>query len=222
MRSIKLYNRDTEFTFTVDDYIVEKDIIDGNFPEHWLLDAITDKYRISGGTWVDVGASFGTHSVFFSKFCADRVVSFEPIPYSFNLLGRNIFQNSCTNILAHNVAIGRVRGKATYTPRDRWLWVSLEEYAEGEINIYPLDDFPLENVKVIKIDVEGMELDVLCGAEGTIAKYKPELFIEAWDYKYRDQLLDFLKPYGYKIIERYNHAPTYFFSVNDYKVTYRE
>lgn len=52
---------------------------------------------------------------------------------------------------------------------------------------------------IIKIDVEGAELDVILGAERTLRQYKPRLFIAIDDQKNEAPLLDFLRAIGYKI-----------------------
>ena len=54
------------------------------------------------------------------------------------------------------------------------------EKSEYIIHIDKLDNMCLENISFIKIDVEGSELKVLEGAQETIIKYKPTIFIELW------------------------------------------
>jgi FkbM family methyltransferase len=74
-----------------------------------------------------------------------------------------------------------------------------------EIETYPLDDFVFTNVKLIKIDVEGHELEVLQGATMTIEENNyPPIIFEAWTWKpwyqeKRKALLDHLEGLGYQI-----------------------
>jgi FkbM family methyltransferase len=66
-----------------------------------------------------------------------------------------------------------------------------------------LDDFDLGHVGLIKIDAEGSELNVLRGAQRTIAMYRPRLLLEAWLHNwYADQrleLIKFVESLGYKV-----------------------
>ena len=79
------------------------------------------------------------------------------------------------------------------------------------------------SVAVIKIDVEGYEWNVLQGGRQTIAKWKPELFIEIWNDGELRRITQWLREFGYEMKERYNHAPTYHLSCNQsIPVTYKK
>jgi hypothetical protein len=76
---------------------------------------------------------------------------------------------------------------------------------QEQIHIRTLDGMTIENVRLIKIDVEGMEFDVIKGGLETIKKngYPPILF-EAWQHKEwflprRQELVSFLESLGYEI-----------------------
>jgi FkbM family methyltransferase len=68
-------------------------------------------------------------------------------------------------------------------------WASLEDQNAADsdsvidlaVTINTLDSHAIDQVRFIKIDVEGHELEVLHGAEQTIRKYKPHLLIEIQD-----------------------------------------
>jgi hypothetical protein len=70
-------------------------------------------------------------------------------------------------------------------------------------------------VKLIKIDVENYETEVLKGAEQTIRKWKPDLFIECNTEEHTMEIFDFLKSLevGYKIFPRkFNSTPMFLFT----------
>jgi FkbM family methyltransferase len=76
-----------------------------------------------------------------------------------------------------------------------------------EIDVYTLDEYVFTDVKLIKIDVEGHELEVLRGADLTIKENNyPPIIFEAWTWKpwyqeKRTAVFDCLKDHGYNIIE---------------------
>ncbi|SMF59474.1 methyltransferase, FkbM family [Alteromonadaceae bacterium Bs31] len=67
------------------------------------------------------------------------------------------------------------------------------------------------NIGLIKVDVEGMELDVLKGARSIIEKYKPSLFLEAASQLQFRVLERFLSDFGYKALGFWAHTPVYHF-----------
>ena len=80
-----------------------------------------------------------------------------------------------------------------------------------------LDSFNIDNIGLIKIDVEGMEEKVLRGGIGTIIRsnYPPILF-ECWDVGYsgmtqekHDSLFNYLKSLGYEILEHWGDFETH-------------
>jgi FkbM family methyltransferase len=68
------------------------------------------------------------------------------------------------------------------------------------IPLFTLDNFihQFNNVSVIKIDVEGMEYNVLKGSLNVIRKFKPTLIIEIWN-EHKNNVIQLLKTEGYSI-----------------------
>lgn len=117
----------------------------------------------------DVGASVGYFSVQLSRLVGDRgsVVSFEPDPHSFALLERNLRENACANVKplqlaaaaqAHSEVRLEFNGEWTHLSPDgaRVAATSLDDALRGGA--------PLA---LVKIDVEGAELEVLRGMRET-------------------------------------------------------
>lgn len=81
------------------------------------------------------------------------------------------------------------------------------EDAAGDVRAVPRDSLLLnEPIKFIKVDVEGMELDILSGLDQTIGRWRPTIFIEVWDDK-QIELLDWCVSNSYEVIEQYQRYP---------------
>tara|TARA_Y100001980_G_C14451214_1_gene235084 strand:+ start:220 stop:876 length:657 start_codon:yes stop_codon:yes gene_type:complete len=76
------------------------------------------------------------------------------------------------------------------------------EDKNGQEYVRTLDSFNLNNISFIKIDVEGYELNLLKGAEETIEKNKPVIFIEKTITKY-DDIKNYLNNYNYDLVEEF-------------------
>jgi FkbM family methyltransferase len=144
---------------------------------------------------LDIGANIGTHAIPVSKH-VQRVVAFEPNAHNFNLLTKNCAETGCKNISCNNIALG----SDTYQASTTFDYGKTVLTSGKDITVTALDNikgFP--SVDFIKIDVEGMEPDVLEGATGTVAYYKPHLFIEMQDERNYQQVFDFLAKHQYNV-----------------------
>ena len=136
-----------------------------------------------GAVIVDVGANVGNHLVYFAHFMAPaRIFPIEPHPESIRLLRENIALNliACVDERHLGIGIGGERGRlAIEMPSQGDLVLArLLPSPAGNIEVYPLDDLGFERVDLLKIDVEGMEFDVLHGMADTLRRCRPVLMIE--------------------------------------------
>ena len=153
----------------------------------FLLDLIT-----VGDTVVDAGAFLGTHTLAFARHVGPegRVWSFEPHPVAFELLRYNLQKNQIANVELHNVGLSDSTGTVTLNEgdladMDNPGGFSLLHNTEAKrvrdscvIDIVTLDQLCISECDLIKIDVEGMELNVLRGAEQTLSRCRPLVFAE--------------------------------------------
>ncbi len=162
------------------------------------------------GAIIDIGANVGQHSVFFATHCTTgNVYSFEPNPDSFRLLMKNISDNGLKNVYPFLAAIGQ-RGKGWLNPSERSGTTGIQYDKETfPVIITPLLDYG--KTDLIKIDVEGMEVETLLNCRAVIEKYRPEIYIETFDNF--ELITEHLSHFGYTMKGRFNNAPTYWFSV---------
>lgn len=168
-----------------------------------------------GDVAVDAGANIGAHTVFFAQAVGERgaVLGFEPQRIVFQTLCANIALNSITNTYCYSVALGSAPGSIrvpplNYSQLNNFGGLALGGYSEGEpVEVRTLDSFGLEKCRLIKIDVEGMELQVLQGAVKTVEKFKPALYVENDRREKAAALIRYLDSIGYAM---YWHRPTYY------------
>lgn len=167
--------------------------------------------------FLDIGAHVGTYSMGFANACAG-VHSFECCPRTFNFLCANIALRELDyKITPHRTALGNYTGTTDYyfrAPLDGGGNSCIDMSSLGceklALPITTLDSFGLENIGLIKIDVEGFEKNVLEGAQETLRKSNyPLILFESWREardaegipasKLKKELFEYVESIGYKI-----------------------
>lgn len=157
-----------------------------------------------GKTIVEVGANVGNHLVFYAQHMKPKkIFPFEPNPHAVRLLTENIRANKLEGVVDERgigIGAGAEYGKfAVMLPGENNLGAARLTQGGGELEVFPLDEtLAGETVDFMKIDVEGMEFDVLKGAEKLIQRDKPVLMVEV----FRPKIPDFeawCDKHGYKV-----------------------
>ena len=167
----------------IDDYI-KRDLSNGRCWEGHISELI--KTHVKPGTIaVDIGAHIGTHTIELSRAVGSsgKVYAFEPQPKIFRELLLNMAINCADNIEFFKAAIGPSQGEVELSPlnRDNEGAAFVGKSGTNQfVPLLPLDDLKLTNVSLIKIDVEGMEIEVLEGAKNTILENKPVILVEIY------------------------------------------
>ena len=193
-----------------DDYVQRVILRNRAFYEAKLL-GIVEQMGIVGPQSVvaDVGANIGNHTVYFGRIMgAAKVLSFEPQFHCHDTLCTNIALNGLEKTaLAFNCLIGAETGNgalAKFNARNLG-GTSFAADSDGDIPLFALDDAidpaDLDGLDLIKIDVEGMQMEVLGGAEGILSERRPALWIELLA---RDAAFDVASSY----LERFGYKPT--------------
>ena len=154
----------------------------------------------------DIGGNIGVHTVAFAHY-AKEVYSFEPNEKNYALLEKNTA--GLTNVKLYQSAVSDVVGDAfisDYDEKGQGNFGECSMSTTGQpCKTLRIDDLSLSPPSLIKIDVEGHELEVLQGAVSYIKKSGfPPIFFEAWEYDWyrekKDKLFRFLISLGYKNI----------------------
>ena len=137
---------------------------------------------------IDIGGNNGGFAIDFSHLVGDsgKVYTYEPQRLIYYQLCGNVFMNGLDNVYCHNLAIGDCVDKVyietpNYFEKDAVNFGNVKVGKTGElVTQMPLDSFENEykDVVLMKIDVQGYELNVIKGAEKIIAKHRPYLFVE--------------------------------------------
>lgn len=144
------------------------------------------EFQFSNGDILDVGGNLGLFSLHVARRFPDRIIhTFEPNPYTFDALQRNLARNGCTQIQAHACAVAAHDGETNFQadPVNR----ATTHIADGpsrndhasrcpavvRVTCLTLDTFvrthAIESVSLLKVDVEGYEELVFKGAEHLLA-----------------------------------------------------
>lgn len=158
-----------------------------------------------GNSVLDIGANVGFYSILASRKVGSsgRVYAFEPVERNIRFLNRHIEINKATNVTVVDAACGREAGEAEFFAGPNPAMGSLQKVG-GEsfrVRIITIDEFvAAENISpdVIKIDVEGAELDVIIGAEQTLRRSRPVIFLSTHSPELRRECLERLSGLGYK------------------------
>lgn len=165
------------------DFIEYWTFMDGLYEKDWIIKA---KELVKGKVLIDVGANIGVYPLSLFKE-AKYIYAFEPEKENFTKLVHNLEINSITNILALRKAIfsSNRRGVKLHISNDDKGWHSLLiNYSGGmqKVDTITLDYFifkkRINNIGLIKIDVEGAELEVLKGSPKTLKKIHPPILVE--------------------------------------------
>lgn len=140
--------------------------------------AVIDAHTTRDSIVLDIGAHIGAFTIPTARRVA-KVFAFEPQEDVREVLQKNLEINDIRNVEVLPYAVGWKSGVGKYTsqPTDNGS-VGLRNEGEKEVRVVSLDELDLPPMDFIKVDVEGMELQVLAGARDTIIRCRPTLFLE--------------------------------------------
>lgn len=190
---------------------IDRFVLANGFWEPLVVSALSAMVRPSD-VCVDAGANAGYISIIMARLvgCAGRVLSFEPNEQVIRKFRRNVALNqeirSCVEL--HAVGLGKTAARMFVAPDtgvgigNAGLANCASEGTTNAVQVLTLDSFQLSRLDCMKVDVEGMELDVLMGAASTIKRFLPNIVFETLTMLSPDKhkpIEDYLKSLGYRI-----------------------
>lgn len=142
-----------------------------------------------GSVVLDVGANVGNHTIFYAHHTgATRILPFEPNPEAQAVLRRNVELNAASarvpvdlQFVHYAVGAAPSRLRIAAAPPGNLGATQFAEAAAGEgtVESMPLDSLAIPGrVGFLKVDVEGMEMQVLAGARRLVERFRPVIFVE--------------------------------------------
>jgi FkbM family methyltransferase len=171
--------------------------------------------RVSSDALVlDIGANIGNHTLYLAAVAGCRVESFEPNLELCAALRESIALNGFGDrVRLHETGLGRAAGKARFREsKPENLGSQCLDLGEGDLSVCLLDSFRFERkVEVIKLDVEGMEIDVLDGASQLLQRDRPLIYVECATEAHFRRMSRWMSAVGYTYWDTFNATPTHLF-----------
>lgn len=131
---------------------------------------------------VEVGGYVGEHTVLLARKCKEVHV-FEAYTPNYYQLCANILLNECFNVKTYNMCMGEFSSKANLRlPPHEWTMACTRYIMDtaGDTQVYALDTVlaGLDRLDYLKVDCEGLDLEIMMGAKTLITRYKPIITYE--------------------------------------------
>jgi len=168
--------------------IICREILLNGYYEKELLIGMAAIVKNKSGTVLDIGANIGNHSVFFSK-TFKQVISFEPVPRNCWIFKANLHLNEIDNVTLVEKALSD-KNQLQFLSHDDPCNTNngLSQLSQGigsRVEVVRGDDVLrtmdyAAPIALIKVDVEGLEHEVIKGLEETIGEYRPTICWEGF------------------------------------------
>ena len=140
----------------------------------------------AGWTVLDIGAQHGEFAVLASHLRGASAIAFEPMPNNFDVIQSNIELNRPNKIIPLRAALGSTSGTISGSTFGGMFIPGVFRFGSPRtrVTVQPLDDMDLgltrrpESPTLMKIDVEGFEVEVLRGAQRFVRTFGPHIVVE--------------------------------------------
>lgn len=168
-------------------------------------------YVRPGDTVLDVGTNWGLHSLLLSRLVGStgRVFACEPSPCVATETRWHLSENQIPNVTFLELALADQPGSATFDSQSLSTTGKLLDgsgpaaAASVTVQVETLDrlaaSYPMEALKLVKVDVEGAESKVLMGAQHCLSTVRPRLIVELHNPEQDVAVARILRNFGYRL-----------------------
>jgi FkbM family methyltransferase len=158
----------------------------------------------SGDTVFDIGANVGIYTLLFSQAVGDHghVVALEPSSRNIDFLRQHLRLNEVGNVSVIEAAASATTGTARFDATGDPCTGHLATDGAFEVPTMTVDEIVRADDRrptLLKIDVEGAELDVLAGADMTLQQLRPRVLLATHSTRLKEACVDYLGRRGYRI-----------------------
>ncbi|UUY09832.1 FkbM family methyltransferase [Pseudomonas sp. J452] len=202
--TLKIEARYGDFFITVDDDLICNSIRQYGEWAQQEIDLLC-AFINPGDRIIDAGAYIGTHTRAFSEKVgpSGNVYAFEPTPSTFKILQQNVLAAPQANIALFNIGLSTSTTEMTLQlaeeshNRASASSIQLAGAQSITVQMQALDELDIGPIHFMKVDVEGMELQLLQGAEQTINAHAPIIFLEVNSLHGSQGFLEWATQHGY-------------------------
>jgi FkbM family methyltransferase len=159
-----------------------------------------------GDVAIDIGANIGALTVPMARLVqpGGAIVAFEPQRAIFDILCGNLRLNGLANVQAFRRAVGSKTGAIRvpaldYQRPNNFGGVTLGAADGEEVQLVTIDSLGVPRLRLLKVDVEGMEHEVITGARATIERLRPAVYVENDRAERSQALISLLFGIGYRL-----------------------
>lgn len=192
---------------------------------------VLEKYIAAGDVVLEAGANVGTETLLLSRLVGDqgRIYAFEPVPALKSRLEENCALNGLANVSIEQLALGETSGVISFFIADEGFTNQgmgskkpVNQHLKNEISVkqVTLDEYckkqGIRSLDLIKMDIQGAELDLLQGGDETIRLYRPAIFLEAGEgWSSLEDLYAWLNSRNYDVYSVLKDASLSIISIDD-------
>lgn len=179
-----------------------------------LATRLLTRVLMEGMGVVDIGSNIGYFLLLEARLVGDRgrVIGLEPEPSNYQYLLENIRRNGYANVLPINAAAGSQPGTGVLHVAYQSNWHSLRTppwkiRQASEVQVVTVDEVvtgsAMPHVDLIRMDIEGYEVEAFLGMRGTLRRWAPRLLVELHphllDHGSLMRFLDMAGDLGYEV-----------------------
>lgn len=171
----------------------------GSFKSQEAEFNIIAKFVKEGDKVIDIGANVGHYTLKLSELVGKegRVIAFEPIPETFEMLSSNVGYSAKGNVTLINGAISTTVMEVKFTiPKENLYQSHMDEAGDICVMAFPLSSFLPDdwNLVFVKIDAEGCDESIIKSAIDILNRFRPIVMAEI-SRESAESLADSMKNY---------------------------